>query len=89
MNYRCIREWGMSMRKVTDGFWKHRGYFISRDFDGYTTDCSCIMLNVYKTLSDVTDAINEVLDSTNKTEPRIIGEIFYDESSGKLTMKKN
>ena len=76
------------MRKVTDDIWKHRGYFICREFDGYTTDCTCIMLNVYKTLSDVTEAINKVLDGTNKTEPRIIGEIFYDENSGMLKMNK-
>ena len=76
------------MRKYIDGLWFHKGYPIRAEHGGYTVSgCNSIVLNVYKTLNDAKFAIDKVADGTNKKEPRIIGELFCDDS-GDMKMKK-
>ena len=58
------------MRKISNDIYIHRGYWILRDERGI---CVENHLEIFKTWNDAREFINKFIDSTNKTEPRIIG----------------
>lgn len=59
------------MKKLTDGIYTHRGYWIIKDNQGI---CVENHLEIFKTWNDAREFINKMLDGSNKSEPRIIGE---------------
>ncbi len=62
------------MKKLADGIWVHRRYWIFKDEQGIYVDFGTSKsLNLYKTLEDAKQAINKVMDGTNTRELRIVG----------------
>lgn len=59
------------MRKIANNIYFHRGYCIFKDEQGIWVENH---LELFPTWNDAREFINKMLDSTNKTEPRIIGE---------------
>lgn len=59
------------MKKISDGIYKHRGYWIIKDEQGI---CVENRLHIFKTWNDAREFINKITDGTNKKEPVIIGE---------------
>ena len=58
------------MKKLSDGIYIHRGYWIVKDEQGI---CVENHLEIFKTWNDAKEFINKLLGGTNKAEPRIIG----------------
>lgn len=58
------------MRKLTNGVYLHRGYWIVKDEQGI---CIENHLEIFKAWNDAREFINKLIDGTNKTESRIIG----------------
>ncbi len=59
------------MQKIANGIYTHRGNWILKNKDGWIVD-NC--LHIFKTLNDAREYINQILDGTNKREPRIVRE---------------
>lgn len=60
-----------NMTKIANDIYFHRGYCIFKDGQGIWVENH---LELFPTWNDAREFINKMLDSTNKTEPRIIGE---------------
>ena len=77
------------MKKLTNSIWSYRKHLLISEHGGYTVHGSeLICLNVYKTLRDAKEAINKVMDGTNKLEPRIIGVLYYDDNLKDMVMSQ-
>lgn len=64
------------MQKIANGIYTHRGNWIYENKDGWIVD-NC--LHIFKALTDAREYINQVMDGTNKREPRIVREWTIDE----------
>lgn len=58
------------MKKLSDGIYTHRGYWITKDNQGI---CIEGHLEIFQTWNDAREFINKITDGTNKSEPRVIG----------------
>lgn len=58
------------MKRLADGIYIHRGWLMIKDEQGI---CIENHLEIFPTWNDAREFINKIMDSTNKTEPRIIG----------------
>ena len=58
------------MKKIVNGIYTHRGYWIFKDEQGIYVENH---LELFPTWNDAKDFINKIVDGTNIKEPRIIG----------------
>jgi len=67
------------MDMIVKGIYTHRGNTITKSRFGKGWDVNG-ELEIFKTAEDAKQYINKTLDSTNTTEPRIIGEMLLDDN---------
>ena len=67
------------MDMIVKGIYTHRGNTITKSRFGKGWDVNG-ELEIFKTAEDAKQYINKTLDSTNTTEPRIIGQVLLDEN---------
>jgi len=62
---------GVTMKKICDSLWMHRGKCIFKDDQGiFVENC----LHLFNTLTDARLYIDKIHDGSNKREPVIVGE---------------
>lgn len=67
------------MTKITDTLYMHRGEFIMVNDYGVTAGT---WEYVFASVNSAKEFINKVFDSTNKSEPKIIGKVDYKKDQG-------
>jgi len=72
---------GMVMKYIIKGYYIHRNKLINKCPYGWEVE-NC--LNIFKTLNDAKQYINQKCDGTNTKTPEIIGNIYFSDTENKL-----